>query len=201
MTFLHFGSVWLCQQRSWYGDLSVVVVRRSVLPSFCHPINIQLWSNYPRTYIATGQISFKFQLLLALGHTPRCYFAFLEKKRLISILSRFFFVSLTWDPMEAKTSKRYSSLKSLWIFSQTSPKFSCQLSSQNYCFGFLIFFLLYDFSRFFFCVYSNIESYGRKSVKRYSSLRSLLGFFIFFWIFSSLGLALSTVLELILTIV
>ncbi len=47
-----------------------------------------------------------------------------------------------WDPMGAKTSKRYSSLKSVlnpffsnffWIF------FSSQWSSKKYCFGFLKF--------------------------------------------------------------
>ncbi len=51
----------------------------------------------------------------------------------------YFWFSLTWDPMGAKTSKRYSSLKSLLNPFKLFCEFSSQWSGQMFSFGFLKF--------------------------------------------------------------
>ena len=81
-----------CQQRAHEFEicpLSTVVkfVRR---PSVC------------------GIISFKLQLLLALGHTPRL-FCFNYKLN-VQVFTIFRFFSLTWDPIGTNIAKRYSLL-------------------------------------------------------------------------------------------
>ncbi len=59
-----------------------------------------------------------------------------------------FFFALTWDPKAAKTSKRYSSHKSLLIFFQSFPRFSSEQSWRKCCLGFLKFWVN-DFNDFF----------------------------------------------------
>ncbi len=63
------------------------------------------------------QIHFKFQLWFPMDHTPKTFFEFLKKKMHFQMFEDLFFVFvlivLTWDPMGAQNSKRYSALKSL----------------------------------------------------------------------------------------
>ena len=99
-----FSSAWLCQHSLYYGTLSFVCRPLSVVPPSA--VRVAISSEH------IWQIYFKFQLLLALGHAPRLS-SDLETKNAFSNFSRFFFsFSLTWDPVGAKTWKRYSSLKS-----------------------------------------------------------------------------------------
>ena len=56
-------------------------------------------------------ISFKFSLWPPLGHMPRRFFLIMKKKMIF--FYEYFSFSLTYDPMVAKTSKRYPFLKSL----------------------------------------------------------------------------------------
>ena len=56
-----------------------------------------------------ARISFKFWLLLPLDHTLTLFYFF---KKPFRIFYNFLSFSLTWDPMEAKISKRYSCYKS-----------------------------------------------------------------------------------------
>ncbi len=89
-----FSSAWLCQQSSWNRNLSVVH-RLSVHVAIISEPN--------------ARISFKLWLLLPLSHTLGLFFWIVEKKK---DFCEYFSVSLTRDPMAAKTSKRYSSYKS-----------------------------------------------------------------------------------------
>ncbi len=57
----------------------------------------------------------------------------------LKILMIFFSFSLAWDPMGAKISKRYSSLKSVLNPFKPFFLFSSKWSSQKYCFAFLKF--------------------------------------------------------------
>ena len=70
--------------------------------------------NYLRTYCAD---SFQISVVASPGQY-RYFVEFLKKKMHFQVCQEFFFVfeltMLTWDPMEAKTSKRYSSHKSLF---------------------------------------------------------------------------------------
>ncbi len=70
-------------------------------------------SSITRTIISetNAQIAFKFWLLVPLSHMPGHFFEFLKKKFFLIFYECFSF-SLTWDPMGAKISKRYSSYKS-----------------------------------------------------------------------------------------
>ncbi len=113
---------------------------------------------------------FKFQLWLPLGHMPRLFFIF-EKKNCLNFYEYFSF-SLTWDPMGAKTSKRYSSFKSLLNpfnlflnFLLSGPDKSTVLDFWN--FEFLTFQEFCSFSLTW-------DPMGAKTSKRYSSLKSLL---------------------------
>ncbi len=72
----------------------------------------------------------------------------------------FFSFSLTWDPIGAKPSKRYSSLKSLL---KTFSEISSQWSWQKYCFGFLKFWV-FDFSGILFVLF-NMGPYGSQNFK------------------------------------
>ncbi len=90
-----FSSAWLCQQSSWNRNSSVV--RLSVCGID------YLWS-YCMDF---------FQILVVASPGPyaQTFFSFLKKKK-FWIFYKYFSFSLTWDPMGAKISKRYSSYKS-----------------------------------------------------------------------------------------
>ena len=112
-----FSSAWLCPQSSWNRNLSVVCrpssVRPPVRPS---SVRVAIISE------PNARISFKFWLLLPLSHKLGCFFfAFLKKK----FFYEYFSFSLTWDPMGAQISKRYSYYKSqpitLKLFSEFLP--------------------------------------------------------------------------------
>ena len=98
-----------------------------------------------------------------------------------TIFHDFFLFSLTWDPMEVKTSIRYSSLISLLNFSLTSPEFSSPWPSQKYCFGFLEV-LSWRFFTILF-TFINMGPYGSKNFKTL-----LLPQINFSWIFISVVL-------------
>ncbi len=71
--------------------------------------------NYLRNYWAN---SFQISVVASPGPCPRRFLNFWNKtKNAFSNSSGFFSFSLTWGPIGAKTSKPYSSPKSLWIFS------------------------------------------------------------------------------------
>ncbi len=91
-----FSSARLCQQSSWNRNSSVVP------PSLCV-------INYLWTY---WMDCFQILVLAFAGPYAQTYFEFLKKKT-NSIFYEYFSFSLTWDPMGAKISKRYSCLKSL----------------------------------------------------------------------------------------
>ncbi len=95
-----FSSAWLCQQSSWNRNLSVVCRPSSVRPS----VRVAIISE------PNARISFKFWLLLPLDHALglilNFWFFFWF------FFTNIVFISLTWDPMGAKISKRNSSYKS-----------------------------------------------------------------------------------------
>ncbi len=89
-----FSSAWLCQQSSWNWNSSVVrpsVVRLWHLWSYCMDFFQNLVGASPGPYAQTFEKTIFFFLIFYE------YFSFL----------------FTWDPMGGKTSKCYSSLKSL----------------------------------------------------------------------------------------
>ncbi len=105
----HFSSAWLCQQSSWNRNSSVV--RRT---SSFYGIDYYLWS-YCMDF-------FQISVVASPGRYAQTFFFFFfffifEIYIYIYIFCEYFSFSLTWDPMGAKTSKRYPSLKSLWIIS------------------------------------------------------------------------------------
>ncbi len=57
------------------------------------------------------RISFKFHLWLLLDYSQNQFFLFLKKTFFFLIFYEYFSFSLTWDPMGAKISKRYSTYK------------------------------------------------------------------------------------------
>ncbi len=89
-------------------------------------------------------------------------FSFLKKKIGFDLLG-FFSFSLTWDPMGAKSSKRYSSLKSLLNPFNFFSEISSQWSWQKYCFGFLKFWV-FDISGILF-VFFNMGPHGSQNFK------------------------------------
>ena len=133
-----------------------------------------------------GQISFKFQLLLPLGHTPRVVLELLKNKRAFSNFSGFFVLfSLTWDPMWAKTSKRYSSLKSLLNIFTLFLKLLLSGPHKSTVFGFWV----YEFARFFFPFSLTWDPMGAKTYGNKTLLLPQITFDFFFsnfsWIFFS----------------
>ncbi len=81
---------------------------------------------------AIAWISLKF---LPRGHTLGHVLKFWKQK--LGILLRIFSFSLTWDTMGAKTSKRYSSLKSLLKLFKTFPKFLLRCPHKSTVWDFL----------------------------------------------------------------
>ena len=104
-------------------------------------------------------MSFKFLVVVSLGHMPRRFLNFWKKK----IFYECFSFSLTWDPIGAKTSKRYSSLKSLLNpFKPFLNFFSVVLTKavlNVWNFEFLIF-------QDFCFVFVNMGHYGSENFKR-----------------------------------
>ncbi len=109
-----FSSAWQCQQSSWNRNSSIVV-RTSVLSV------VRLWHRLSLDLLH-GFIS-NFSCCFS-GPYARISLECLKKKMLFwGYLSTIFSFSLTYDPMGAKISKRYSSYKSQpnvsnvsWIF-------------------------------------------------------------------------------------
>ncbi len=91
-----FSSAWLCQQSSWNRNSSVV--RASSVVRLWHRLSLKLLHGF----LSNFSCGFPWAIC------PDVCFSFLRKKN-----SEYFSFSVTWDPMGAKTSKRYSSLKSL----------------------------------------------------------------------------------------
>ncbi len=178
-----FSSAWLCQQTSWYGFLSFVC-----LPSVAHPC-----CNYLRSCWAVSYQIFSFRLpwgwtrvemdTFDKNHIFWFYFLFCE----------FFHFSLKLDPTGTRTSKRYSSLKSLWNY-------------LNFCWflfwvvltkvlfltfeilSFRLFHILFSFSL-------SCDPMGAKTSKSYSPFKSLLNHFKLFLNFLLSGNHKSTVLD------
>ncbi len=98
---LIFISVWPCQQSSWNCNLSVV----------CPSVRVAIISE------PNSRISFKFWLLVLLGHTLGRFFNFWKEKK-NGICFEYF--SLTRDLMGVKTSKRYPPTKRSRKFSNLS---------------------------------------------------------------------------------
>ncbi len=111
------ASAWLFQQRSWNRICPSSVVRRP-----CR--------NYSRSF---WQISFKFQLLLALDHIARRFWIF-EKKNAFSNFHDFFFAFVDMGPYRSKKFKMPLLPQITSESFQTCSDFSSQWSSQNYCF-------------------------------------------------------------------
>ena len=153
-----FSSAWLCQQTSWNRQCQQTSWNRnlSVVRSPCRI--------YLRTYWAD---SFQISVVASPGPYPQ---TFCLKNFWGKCISGFFFsFSLTYDAMGSKTSKRYSSLKSLlnffWIF--LSVVLTKVLFLDFWNFELLIF-------HYFFRV--NMGPYGSSLQKATPSLISLLNF-------------------------
>ena len=87
---VNFSSAWLCQQRSWNWNLSVVRL------SSVHPSVSQFSLNL------SAQISFKFWLLLPLGYTLRQFFF-----SLFFLFLRKFTINMSLTLYASYTSYRY----------------------------------------------------------------------------------------------
>ncbi len=72
-----------------------------ICPSSFRPLSVRV-AIIPEP---NARISFKFSLLLPMGHTLRHFFYFLN---IFFIFYEYFSISLTWNPMGATVSKRYS---------------------------------------------------------------------------------------------
>ena len=82
-----------------------------------------------------------FQILVVASpepYPPPPPFFCLNFEKQIGDFIRTFFGLLTWDPMGAKISKRYSSYKLQYKVFKTSPEFSSQWTSQKYIWAFEI---------------------------------------------------------------
>ena len=121
------------------------------------------------------QIHFKFQLWFPMDHTPKTFFEFLKKKMHFQMFEDLFFVFvlivLTWDPMGAQNSKRYSALKSLLNLFKLFLNFLLSGPHKS---------TIWDFWKFEFLIFQDFfsfsltwDSVGAKSSKRYSSHKSL----------------------------
>ncbi len=146
-----FSSAWLCQQSSWNRNSSVV----------CRPSSSLLNPSKP------------FLKFLLSGPDKSTVLDFWNFEFLI--FQEFCSFSLTWDPMGDKTSKRYSSLKSLLTpfklflnFLLIGPHKGIVLDFWN--FEFLIF---HDF----FFVFVHIEPYGSQKFKTQSTFESFQTFY------------------------
>ena len=84
-----------------------------------------------------GQISFKFQLLLALGHSPRLFFELLKNKMHFLFFSHFFFFFVNMRPYGSKNFKTLPLHQITFGSFQAFSEFSSQWSSQKYCFAFI----------------------------------------------------------------
>ena len=114
----------------------------------CHPLSLNLLHGF----------FFKFYFLLPLRHmSGRCFFFF------FFFFFRYFSFSLTLDSMGVKTSKRYSSLKSLLDFSTLVLNFIHSGRHKSTAFGFWKFWV-YDCSQFFF-VFVNMGPFWSKNFK------------------------------------
>ena len=143
-------------------------------------------------------ISFKFLFLLCLGHIGFLNF---WKKNDFWIFCKYFWFSLTWDPMRAKISKHYS-LKSLLTLFKLFLKFllSCPYKSTVLDFWNFEFMIFQDL----FFVFVNMGPYGSKNFKMlllpqftFESFKLFLKFLLSFphksycfWIFEILSLRL-----------
>ncbi len=177
-----FSSAWLYQQSSWNRNLSIVRPSSVRVAFISEPIK---------------QIPFKFQLWLPLRLNQGGNGHFWKKKSHFLIFGDFFNFSLTLDPIGDKNSKRYSSIKSLWICSNFFSEFSSHWCSQH---------TVLDFWNFEFLIFQDFLALtwnlmGAKNSKSYSSLKSLFDFFqsfsrifflvvlteVMFWIFEILS--------------
>ncbi len=125
---------------------------------------------------------------------PRRLFFIFEKKIFFTFYEYFSFsFSLTWDPMGAKTSKRYSSLKSLLNPFKLFLKFLLSGPHKSTLLGFWNFeFLIFQE----FCSFSlTWDPMGAKTSKPYSSLKSVLNPFKRFLKFLLSGPHKRTVLD------
>ncbi len=120
-------------------------------------------------------------------------FFIFEKKRHFLIFYEYFSFSLTWDPMGAKPSKRYSSLKKLLNLFKLLLNFLLSGAHKSTVLDFWNF----EFRIFheFFSFLLTWDSMGAKTSKRYSSLKSLLNLFKLFLNFLLSGPRKSTVLD------
>ncbi len=110
---------------------------------------------------ATAWIAFKFQLWLPLGHMPRHFFHFWKKKFLDFLGILFVFVNM--GPYGRQNFKTLLLPQISFESFQTFSEISSQWSSQEYCFGFLKFWV-FDFSGILF-VFVNMVPYGIQNFK------------------------------------
>ncbi len=84
--------------------------------------------------VPIGQISVKFQLLLALGHTPRLWM--FEKKTAFPNFSQFCFVFVNLGPYGSKNFKTLVLIQINFESVEAFSEFASQWSSQKYIFVF-----------------------------------------------------------------
>ncbi len=118
-----------------------------------------------------GQISFKFQLLFGLDHTPRRVFEFLKNKKHFPIFHVFSSFLLTCYPMGAKTSNITPPSNHFRSFKLLLNSFSVVLT-RVLASRFEI--LSWQFVMIFFSLSLTWDPMGAKTSKGYSSLKPLL---------------------------
>ncbi len=139
--YMYYNTYWHVPL-TWYYSKSFLALLDYV--STAHEIEIRPSSVSPSVASIISEpiawISFKFWLLLPLGHTP----GLLNKKM---YFFRIFFINMR-PYMGTKNLQTLRFPQITFESFQTFPEFSSQWSSQKYCFGFFKFWV-YDFSHFF----------------------------------------------------